>query len=242
VNNVNWVQVFVDILQAIISGIFVGLTLFWLDERRALRERRLSDFRIASNWSSTKSKVSLRYFDLRKSNLSGRSFVKADVERVSFFKSSLWATDFSSANLRHADFRKAKIVGSKFINAKINNADFSNAMIRKGSDPITGKAVDFSGAEMHGCKFTGSRISGIVMRGADLFRTDFSHANVTDTDFSDADLTDTKWKKVKQVKNCTWKNVKVGKQDDFPKYLWDEIQIQNKSPSKQPAKKKQYAE
>src|SRR6266496_5335292 len=118
----DWIKVGVDILQAIISGVFVGFVIFWLDQRRALRERRLSDFRIASNWYNTEPKVSLRNFDLTKSNLSGNKFIKANLEGATIADSGLWATNFSEANLIHADFRKSRLVGTKLTKAKANGA------------------------------------------------------------------------------------------------------------------------
>jgi uncharacterized protein YjbI with pentapeptide repeats len=62
-----------------------------------------------------------------------------------------------------------------------------------------------------------------ILKGAD-----FSKATVINCDFTNAELTDSKWKKVKKVENCIWKNVKFGSQDIFPSKLWEEIQRQNK--------------
>lgn len=134
-NQINWFQTIIDIAQAIISGVFVGLVIFWLDERRAKRERRLSDFRIASNWFRTEPKVSLRNFDLAKTNLSGYKFIKANLEDAIISNSGLWATNFSEANLRHADFRKSRLVGARFEKATAFHANFSWATITSRSDP-----------------------------------------------------------------------------------------------------------
>jgi uncharacterized protein YjbI with pentapeptide repeats len=224
---VNWLQVVVDILQAVISGIFVGVALYLLDERRALRERRLSDFRIASNWSETEPKVSLRYFDLTKRNLSGRKFIKADLESATITEAELWATNFSKANLRRANFRKSKIVGVKFFKAIANGADFSGTMIRKTSDPEHETVANFTGVELRRCKFIDARLDGVIMVKADLTSADFSKAIVLNCDFTGADLTDSKWSRVKRVENCIWRDVKINKPEDFPPTLWKEIQGQN---------------
>jgi hypothetical protein len=66
-----WFQAGIDLLEAIIGEAFVRLIIYWLDDRRVKRDRRLSDFRIASNWSSTEPNISLRDFNLAKLNLSG---------------------------------------------------------------------------------------------------------------------------------------------------------------------------
>jgi uncharacterized protein YjbI with pentapeptide repeats len=226
-NPINWYQAVVDLLQAIIGGVVVGIVIFWLDERRALRERRLSDFRIASNWFHTEPKVSLRNFDLTKSNLSGYKFFKANLEGAIIANSGLWGTNFIEANLIHADFRKSRFVGAKLTKAKANGADFSKAIITKRSDPDYEYLPEFSNATMKGAKFIGTQLNGVVMREANLRGTDFSKATVLGCDFTEADLTDSNWKKVKRVENCIWKNVKGHKQQNFSPALWEEIQNQN---------------
>ena len=231
-SQVNWFQVFVDILQAVISGIFVGVALYFLDERRAKRERRLSDFRIASNWSRTEPKLSLRNFDLTKVNLSGRNFVKADLERAIIADAGLWATNFTEANLRHVDFRKSRFVGGKLIKAIARGADFSKATITKRSDPDYEYLPDFTGAALEGAKFLGTRLNGVVMTNANLSRSNFSKAIVLDCDFTGANLTDSNWKKVKRIENCIWKDVIIDRQENFPQSLLEEIQRQNAKPIK----------
>lgn len=226
-NSINWIQVIVDIFQAVISGIFVGVTLYLLDERRALRERRLADFRIASNWFNTEPKVSLRNFDLTKSNLSGYKFIKANLERAIITDSGLWGTNFSEANLIRADFRKSRFVGGKLINAKANGADFTNAKITKKNDPVYKYLPDFTSALLIGAKFIGTQLNGVMMKEANLKGSDFSKAIVLECDFTDADLTDSNWKKVKRVENCIWVNVKGISRENFPPDLWKEIQRQN---------------
>ena len=81
IRQINWWQELIDLLQAIVSGLFVGWAVYWLDERRAKRDRRLSDFRIATNWSKNEPKASLKNFDLSKANLSGHDFVKANFSK-----------------------------------------------------------------------------------------------------------------------------------------------------------------
>jgi len=223
----DWIKIGIDVLQAIISGVFVGLVIFWLDERRALRERRLSDFRIASNWSNTEPKVSLRNFDLTQSNLSGNKFIKANLEGAVIADSGLWATNFSEANLIHVDFRKSRLVGVKLTKAKANGADFGKATITKRSDPDYQYLPDFTGASLKGAKLVGTQLNGVLMIQANLKGADFSKATILECDFTGADLTDSNWKKVKRVENCIWKDVKFAKPENFPPYLWKEIQRQN---------------
>ena len=226
-NTINWVQVTVDILQSVIGGVFVGLVIYWLDERRAKRERRLSDYRIACNWHTTEPKVSLRNFDLTKANLSGHKFIKANLEGAVLTGAALWGADFSEAKLREADFRKARLVGTKFTKASAAIADFSWSTITNRSDPDHEYTPDFTGAKLAGSKFVGARLNGVALKGTKLQGTDFSRAIVLNCDFTDADLTRSNWKWVKRVVNCIWKNVKVDKPENFPSALWDEIRRQN---------------
>jgi len=226
-NQINWIQIIVDIAQAVISGIFVGLVIFWLDERRAKRERRLSDFRIASNWFKTEPKVSLRNFDLTKTNLSGHKFIKANLEDAIIANSGLWATNFSEANLRKTNFQKSRLYGAKFIKAVAIRADFSKTIISTRNDPDFEYLPDFTGAILPKAKFTGAHLIGAVMKDVDLKGTDFSNAIVTNCDFTGANLTDSNWKRVKRVEDCIWKNVVGASLENFQNNLWEEIQAQN---------------
>jgi uncharacterized protein YjbI with pentapeptide repeats len=228
-SQVNWYQATIDLLQAIVSGVFVGLVVYWLDERRAKRERRLSDYRIASNWNATERNVSFRYFDLARANLSGHKFIQANMEGVILFDANLYATDFSEANLRRADFRKAMLVGVRFEKATVYDADFSWATIKRTDDSDQKDLLDFSDAIFKGVKFIGAKLKGIAMEEANLRNADFSRALVQDCDFTGADLTGSNWRKAKPVKNCVWKNVKVGGSENFPPDLWKEIERQNES-------------
>jgi len=228
-SNEDWIKAGIDLLQAIISGVFIGLVIYWLDERRAKRARRLSDYRIASNWNTTESNVSLRYFDLTKANLSGHKFIKANMEGVILFNAVLWATNFSEANLRRADFRKAMLVGVRFKKATVYDADFSWATITKTGDSDQKDLLDFSDAIFKGAKFIGTELSGIAMVEANLRNADFSKAIVRDCDFTGADLTGSNWRKAKRVENCVWKSVKIDSAENFLPYVWEEIQSQNAS-------------
>lgn len=232
-NQINWFQAVIDLAQAIISGIFVGLVIFWLDERRAKRERRLSDFRIASNWFETEPKVSLRNFDLTKTNLSGHRFIKANLEGAIFSNSGLWATNFSEANLRRADFRKSELVGARFEKANAYHADFSWATITTRNDNYL---ADFTNAKLEGAKFIGTRLNRVTIIETDLRGADFSKAVVVGCDFTGTDLTDSNWKKVKRVEDCVWKDVTVNNFNNFPIELRKEIQRQNAKSKSRPKK------
>lgn len=230
-NSINWIQVIVDIFQAVISGVFVGVTLYLLDERRALRELRLSNFRVASNWATTEPKVSLRAFDLTKANLSGHKFVKAKLEEAIFTGSKLWATNFSESALLYTNFRRAKIVGGKFTKAILNFADFTNATIKSNQFHHYEFVADFTDAVLLNVIFKNIYLEDTLMTNADLRGANFSGAVIINCDFSGADIRESKWKRVKRVENCIWKDVKVDCKEDFPKLLWEEIQKQNKSGS-----------
>lgn len=222
-----WFQSGIDLLQAIISGIFVGLVIYWLDERRAKRDRRLSDFRIATNWSNNEPRVSLKNFDLSEANLSSHKFINANLEDTTFINSKMWATNFSEANLRNTDFRKAELVGVKFLNAVAIRSDFSKATIKSRKDPDYTYLPDFSNSTLPYAKFVSCLVEGALFKNANLKGSDFSKATIVNCDFSDADLTGSKWKMVRKVENCIWKNVKVDAAEGFPNFLWEEILRQN---------------
>ncbi len=229
-DTINWFQVGVDLLQAIIGGIFVGVAVFLLDEWRAKRERRLADFRIATNWELSEKKVRLRNFDLTKANLSGGHFEKADLEKTVFSHAELWGTNFSNANLRDANLQKTRMVGTIFTNAMIYRANFTKANIFIRIYPDITYQPDFKNAVLHRAFFKQARIVGASFSGADLEGADFSGATVKDSDFTGADLTDSKWKKVRHVEGCTWQGVKGRNRKNFPARLWAEIERQNAEP------------
>ena len=229
---INWFQAGIDLLQAIISGVFVGVVIYWLDERRAKRDRRLSDFRIASNWFQSKPKISLRNFDLSKTNLAGHKFIKANLEDALFVSADVWATNFSEANLRSADFRKARLIGTKLVKATVRGGDFSKSIIQKRSYPDYEYQPDFTEADLQRCKFVSTHLDGVLLTNSKLGKSDFSRATVLNCDFTNADLSGSNWKKVKRVDNCIWKDVKIGDQENFPKYVLEQIQLQNANSKK----------
>jgi len=226
-NTISWLQVIVNFVQAIISGVFVGFTVYLLDERRVKRERRLSDFRIASNWDKTKPRISLRNYDLTGANLSGHKFQKANLEDAILRNTHLWATDFSGANLRRADFSRAKLAGTKYNKAIAYIANFSKALISRRINPDREYIPDFSDALLIRAIFRGAKIEGAIFRNTNLKRTDFSGAVVKDCDFTGADLTLSSWRRVRRVDNCIWKGVEADNPSNFSDRLWDEIQRQN---------------
>ncbi|MBI5294903.1 MAG: pentapeptide repeat-containing protein [Chloroflexi bacterium] len=231
-NQINWFQAIIDLLQAIISGIFVGVVIYWLDERRALRDRRLSDFRLASNWFRSESKISLRNFDLTGTNLAGHKFIKANLEDALFVNADVWETDFSEANLRGANFTNAQLIGTKLIRATVRGAKFSKAKILKKESLDNEHLPDFTGADFQRCTFIGAQLGNALMMDSILIDTDFSNAIVMNCDFTNANLTGSKWKKARRVENCIWKGVKFDNQENFPEHLWKEIKEQNIKPVK----------
>lgn len=222
-----WIKAGIDLLQAIISGIFVGVVIYWLDERRAKRERRLSDFRVAVGWSDRKQKESLRGFDLSHVNLSGHNFAEADLEDARFDETGLWGTKFTKANLRLACFRKANMLGTEFQDVIAYRADFSQSKILKRIYPDKKVFVDFTGASLQEAIFREASITGAAFVNARLNQSNFNKAVISECDFTGSDLAKSNWRKVKRVENCIWKNVRSIEPDNFPPELWKEIQRQN---------------
>lgn len=227
-----------DVLQSVLSGLVIGLVVYLLDERRARRDRKLSDFRIASNWAVSEPKTSLRGFDLSNSNLSGNKFVGANLEEVTFRDSKMWATNFAETNLRRADFRNTEIVGSKFTRSVAILGNFSRATIKNRKDPDYEYVSDFTGAVLVYSNFRNARLEGSVLKNTDLKGADFTGASVVNCDFSGSTITESKWKRVRRVENCVWQGVKVEDQANFPEYLWKEIQAQNVKPVRKVRKPK----
>ena len=221
-----------DVLQSAISGIFVGLVVFGLDMIRAKRERRLSDFRIAANWEVTEPKPSLRNFDLKGTNLSGYDFSNANLESANLQNTALWGTNLSGANLRKVNFRSAKLVGANFTNVVSFYSDYSGVVIRQRSERGKIYTPNFTNANFWGVAFRRATIKNAIFSNVVLNKADFSAATIEDCDFSDSDLTDSKWLRVRRVQNCIWKNVKVGDSRGFPRWLLEEIQMQNARPNK----------
>ena len=221
-----------DVIQSVISGIFVGLVVFGLDLVRAKRERRLSDFRIAANWEVTDPKPSLRNFDLKGSNLSGYNLSDANLESANLQKTALWGTNLNGANLRKVNFRNSKLVGVTFTNVVSFYSDYSSVLIRQRSEGGRIFTPNFTNANFWGTVFRKATIKNATFNNVVFNKADFSGAIIEDCDFSDSDLTDSKWLKVRKVENCFWKNVKVGDAKNLPKWLLEEIQMQNTKPDK----------
>lgn len=226
----DWIGAVIDLLSAIFSGVIIAMAVYFLDERRAKREQRLSDYRIASNWYQNEPKVSLRAFDLRQRNLSACKFIGANLEEAIFTRSKMWATNFSEANLRLTNFHRTELVGSKFTKAVVIRGNFTGSTIKARTDPDYTYTPDFSDATMVYAKFTNAQIDGANFTNTNLQGSDFSRAIVKKCDFSGADLTKSNWRRVKLVEKCIWKGVRVDSQACFPLYLWREIQLQNPPP------------
>jgi uncharacterized protein YjbI with pentapeptide repeats len=231
-NQTNWFQAIVDLLQAIIGGVAVALVIYWLDERRVERDRKLSDYRIASNWEVSKPKVSMRNFQLSNTNLAGCDLSTANLENADLSKAWLHGVSFSKANLRRANFQAASLLGTKVNDVIAYHANFSDARIGRETDIQEKLPVDFSRSNLFEGSFRKAKINQALFIKTNLVGTDFTGAIVKKCDFTDADLTDSKWKKVKQVEDCIWKDVKGVTNDNFPPELWKEIQRQNAEPIK----------
>lgn len=219
------------IASSLLGGLMVGIFMFRLEERRAIRDRRREDYREALNWDTSEKKGSLRHFDLTEANLSGHNFVKADFESATLDKSKIWGADFSNGNLRMVSFRKARLVGVKFCNAVMLLADFSNARIERREytdiDQDFKYIPDFSGATLSRAIFRNALIDGVVFQDATLISADFTNAQVNNCDFTGADLRKSNWRKVKEVTNCNCAAVTIDDSSNFPERIWQEIQSQN---------------
>ena len=226
-NNADWIKAGIDLALTVISGVIVAVTVYLLDERRAKRERRLSDYRIAANWETSNPKVNLRDFDLSGENLSDHDFSSANFERAKFQKAYLRLTKFKNADLKFTDFRNAEIAAADFTDATVFYSNFSKAVIRSRSDENKKDYPNFTNAHFRGVNFRNAKISDAVFHNTILKDADFSGAIVRNCDFTSADLTNSKWNKVKLVENCIWKDVKIGDTKTLPKWLLEEIQVQN---------------
>ena len=149
----NWQQIISDSIPAIISGFVIALIVYILDERRAKRDRKLSDFRIAANWEVSKPKPSMRNFNLSLQNLSGYDLSNANLESADINKAGLWATNLSKANLRKANFRDAEFVGTLMKGAVATHAIFSGAVIRRHNYIDLDQKADFSKTVFVACNF-----------------------------------------------------------------------------------------
>lgn len=223
----DWQKIVVDSIPSILSGLIIALIVYVLDERRAKRDRRLSDFRIASNWEVSKPKPSMRNFHLSGENLSGYDLSNANLENADLSKAGLWATNFSRANLRGTNFRGAELVGTIMKDAVAIHAEFSRVVVRRHKCPDLDQMPDFSNAIFIACDFRRARLEEVVFLRANFSHADFSGATLVKCDFTGADLSDSKWKNVRRVEACIWKNVKGVSPDNFPLELLKEIEKQN---------------
>ncbi len=224
-----------DIVQAIISGVIVGLVVFSLDLVRAYRERKLSDYRIAANWETSNPKVNLRDFNLSRENLSDYNFSSANFERAIFQKAYLRLTKFKDANLKYTDFRNAEIAATDFTNAIVFYSNFSKTVIRSRSDENKKEYPNFTNAHFRGANFRNAKISDAIFHNTILKDADFSWAVIKNCDFTGSDLTNSIWRNIKPAENCIWKDVKIGDAKKLPNWLLTEIRMQN---AKQNKKKK----
>lgn len=222
-----WIRAGIDLILAVVSGVFVGVVIYWLDEKRAKREQKLEYFKIASSWSKNKEKPSMRGFDFEDANLAGKSFQTADLEDAHFKNSELESVDMSGANLTKANLTSASLSGAKLTDIEAYNANFSKTKISIDIYREKKSIPDFSEARLNNAKFKGVHFQHVTFHNAKLASSDFSRAVLENCDFTGTDLTDSKWKKVKRVENCIWKNVTGATKENFPEKLLKEIDEQN---------------
>ena len=223
----DWQQIISDSIPAIISGLVIALIVYGLDERRARRELKLKFFMIASSWEVSEPKVSMRNFNLAKTNLSGYDLSNANLEMANLSKSELWATELENANLRKTNFYKAELVGTNFTNVTAWNANFSNSTITNHEYANLDHIPKFVEADLFYARFKNATIMAADYKNANLNGSDFTGAVVRNCDFSNANFENSKWLKVKHVENCIWKEVKNTTPEMFSKEIWEEIQRQN---------------
>lgn len=137
--------------------------------------------------------------DFTGSDLSGSSFVGADLQRASLYCTLLLGCDFRGARLQRSDLRGATLSGSKFEGAVLDEADMRAAILCV-ADPLVGlrriAGAEFRDArldrarldevEAYAVDFTGCSLRGARFRNANLKHANFSGANLADVDFSGA--------------------------------------------------------
>lgn len=154
-------------ILGLVFGLLIDMFKFWLEGKREvkrfIREQRKEDVRTARNWAANGKKESLRGFDLRAANLSGKDLVKADLEESDFGNARMWGTNLSGANLIRAKFQQAKLVGVNLSGADLRLAEFSNAELHE---------VDFSGAKLRRARLSGAKyITGCIWDSAQIDET-----------------------------------------------------------------------
>ena len=156
----------------------------------------------------------------------------AKFESAIFQKAYLRLTKFKDADLKFTDFRNATIAATDFTNAIVFYSNFSKAVIRSRSDENKKDYPNFTNAHFRGTNFRNARISDAIFHNTILKDADFSWAVIKNCDFTGSDITNSIWRNAKPAENCIWKDVKIGDSKNFPKWLLEEIQMQNIKPNK----------
>ena len=166
-----------------------------------LKEASLHDATLSG---ATLKGVDMSYVDLRHTDLSGiESFHRAilrsvtippdaDLSGVSFVEADLSNSYIDRTNLKDSDFSRAKLHGIRFHQAVLKGAVFEGADVQDSwfADSDLSKAK-MRFANLHHVFFTDSNVSRVEFRGSDLTGASFAGAKVDKADFSGANLVDT---------------------------------------------------
>lgn len=150
----------------------------------------------------------LRCADLEGADLSGLSFIQADLTGANLRKANLSKTDFGQATLSHAQLQGAKGRAVDFIQATMIGANLSGANLRGakfGQATMTGanlsKAVlisaDFGQTTISKANFTSANLTKSSLTEATAKGANFAKTNLTDASFISADLTGAHFKGAK---------------------------------------------
>ena len=140
--------------------------------------------------------------DLRRSILTGASFIKAHARVTNFGEADLFGCDFSQADLQSANFERADLRGANFAMANLSGAILRGADMRPGHVVNWGEEekrdTNFTDANLDGADFTGSNMSeanlavssarGAIFRDVVLHAVNLAGANLSGADLSGCNL------------------------------------------------------
>lgn len=133
----------IDLLSAIVGGLIAGIgaigqavVLYWLENKRELRQRLQEWEAAAYEWETSTQTRSFRRAILNGSDLRGVKLTfgldsnkRMDLSFASFKKADLSSSSLIRADMRYTCLQGCTLVGTDFTNALLVSADFRGAKV-----------------------------------------------------------------------------------------------------------------
>jgi uncharacterized protein YjbI with pentapeptide repeats len=198
-----WENVLVEMHGMILDLVVVGILIFWLDSRRAIKSeihRQLEDLVDYASLDSPEVNLKKIGHIKRLNSVGVKCF---NVQNLTLSEVALSGVSVENSKMIGLKISGGKVSSSEFINVQMRSSDFENCTIRNAK---------FEASNLLKSKFKGAVCKGVSFRGACLERVDFTDCDLQSAILREADLRGAIFKgaNLKQCSLMDAKNIDLG--------------------------------